>query len=244
MDQTPPRVAIIGGGIAGLTLAISLHARNVPVTVYERSAAFGEIGAGVSFSPNAVRAMHLCHAGIVDAFDAVATRNTWPEKATVFFDYVRGYGPDQSIAFTAHNENGQNSVHRADFLDRLVPLLPAECARFGKHLVNLTQDDKQATMSFADGSTATADVVIGCDGIKSRTRRVLFGEDSLPVYTHKYAYRGLVPVETATAAVGAEMGQNSFMHVGKSIHLTPARAERPHAHVPSETRPHAQRRGV
>lgn len=209
------RVAVIGGGIAGLTLAIALHHRGINVKVYERAAAFGEIGAGVSFSPNAVAAMKVCHDGVYQAFESVATRNIWPEKANVFFDYVRGYGPDQSIAFSASNATGQNAVHRANFLDALVPLLPAECAVFGKSLVGLEQGD-EVVMKFADGTEATADVIVGCDGIRSRVRRVLFGEEhpcAFPTYTHKYAYRGLVPVEKATEVVGAEMGQNSFMHV-------------------------------
>jgi salicylate hydroxylase len=46
-------IAIVRGGIAGLTLAIALHERRVAVTIYEQAPVFGEIGAGISFSPNA-----------------------------------------------------------------------------------------------------------------------------------------------------------------------------------------------
>lgn len=57
MSSTKPfDIAIVGGGISGLTLAISLFKQNVPVTVYESASKFGEIGAGVGFGPNAVRA--------------------------------------------------------------------------------------------------------------------------------------------------------------------------------------------
>lgn len=51
-----PRVAIIGGGIGGLTAAVAMHQRNIEIEVYEQSAQIGEIGAGVSLSPNAVKA--------------------------------------------------------------------------------------------------------------------------------------------------------------------------------------------
>ncbi|CAK9783594.1 FAD/NAD(P)-binding domain-containing protein [Cutaneotrichosporon oleaginosum] len=223
-------VAIVGGGIAGLTLAIALHARNVNVTVYERAAAFGEIGAGVSFTPNAVEAMKVCHMGVYDAFERVCTRVTSPEKraAGVFFDYVKGYDPSlgpgemPKIEFTLRSAYGQNAVHRAHFLDELVKLLPADIARFGKGLVSVSQDGEEAEMRFEDGSTARADVVIGCDGIKSRVRRSMFGDDApcaYPSYTHKYAYRGLIPIEKARAALGDDLGGNAFMHLGPNGHL-------------------------
>lgn len=218
-------VAIVGGGIAGLTLAIALRARNINVTVYERAAAFGEIGAGVSFTPNAVEAMKVCHAGVYDAFERVCTLVTSPAKreAGVFFDYVKGYDPSlgpgemPKIEFTLRSAYGQNAVHRAHFLDELVKLLPADIARFGKGLVSVAEVGEEAEMRFEDGSTARADVVIGCDGIKSRVRRSMFGDDApcaYPSYTHKYAYRGLIPIEKAKAALGDDLGSNAFMHVG------------------------------
>jgi salicylate hydroxylase len=75
-------------------------------------------------------------------------------------------------------------------------------------------------MNFLDGTTAEADCVIGCDGIKSRVRQILFGKDhpsARPVYTHKYAYRGLIPMEKAVVAVGEERAQNACMHVRMSV---------------------------
>ena len=120
-------IAIVGGGIAGLTLAIALHHRNVPVHIYEQAPKFGEIGAGVSFSPNAVAAMKVCHASIYDAFEKICTRNLWPSKQKVWFDYLQGYGDNglekpghQDSIFTISNSLGQNGVHRAAFLDEMV----------------------------------------------------------------------------------------------------------------------------
>lgn len=77
-------IAIIGGGIAGLTLAIALHQRGVPFRIYEQAPQYGEIGAGVSFSPNAVEAMKLCHTGIYEAFERICTRNSWESKRKVW----------------------------------------------------------------------------------------------------------------------------------------------------------------
>lgn len=218
-------IAIVGGGIAGLTLAIALHHRHVPVTVYEQAPQFGEIGAGVSFSPNAVAAMKACHEGVYRAFEKVCTRNVWPEKQKVWFDYLDGYaGPKpgqekQDVAFTIRNSLGQNGVHRAHYLDEIVKLIPLEIARFGKKLLEVEEKaggKGRLVMKFEDGSTAEADAVVGCDGIKSRVRQVVVGADhpsAYPAYTHKYAYRGLAPMDQAVDAVGEELAMNSCMHV-------------------------------
>lgn len=71
-------------------------------------------------------------------------------------------------------------------------------------------------MRFSDGSVEEADVVIGCDGIKSKVRGLIVGEShpsAAPSFTHKYAYRGLVPMEKAIEAIGEELASNSCMHV-------------------------------
>lgn len=216
-------IAIVGGGIAGLTLAIALHHRDIPITLYESAAHFGEIGAGVSFGPNAVHAMEALHPGVYEAFDKVCTRNGWSSKQDVWFDYVDGTdGNDEDVVFSIKTELGQNGVHRAKYLDELVRHLPSEKARFGKRLVGIEErEDGKLVMSFRDGSTATADAIIGCDGIKSRVRQAIVGPDhpsAHPSYTHKYAYRGLVPMEVAVEAVGEERAKNSYMFVS---HLVP-----------------------
>lgn len=77
-DPTPqptPHIAIAGGGIIGLVLALGLLRRGIPVKIYEQSRGFREIGAGVAFTKNAVRCMGMVHPGIVDALRAVATDN-------------------------------------------------------------------------------------------------------------------------------------------------------------------------
>lgn len=215
-------VAIIGGGIAGITLAIALHHRQIPVTIYEQAPAFGEVGAGVSFSPNAVQAMKVCHPGVYQAFERVCTRNLWESKQDVWFDYLDGYNNRESgrqdIAFTIRNSLGQNGVHRAHFLDEMVRLIPEDIARFHKHLEEILErmSDGKLLMRFSDGSVEEADVVVGCDGIKSRVRQLMVGREhpaADPVFTHKYAYRGLVPMDKAVEAIGEELASNACMHV-------------------------------
>lgn len=218
------QVAIIGGGIAGLTLAIALHHRDIPIMLYESARHFEEIGAGVSFSPNAVQAMKAIHPGVYEAFQKVCTRNGWEEKRDTWFDYIDGTeGNDKDVVFTIKTSLGQNGVHRAHYLDQLVHHLPEEKAQFGKRLMEVTEGENgKLVMHFKDGSTATADAVIGCDGIKSRVRQMIVGADhpsAHPSYTHKYAYRGLVPMEIAVDAIGDERARNSYMFMGQDGHV-------------------------
>lgn len=232
---SPFHVAIVGGGIAGLSLAIALHHRDISVRIYEQATAFAEVGAGVSFGPNAVEAMKLCHSGIYDAFKKVCTQNLWTAKEKVWFDYLDGYTHNeaeynassegnekkrQNIAFTITNSLGQTGVHRAHFLDELVKLVPDEIAEFDKRLESIEErsNDGKLVLKFADGAEGEADVVIGCDGIKSKVRQIIVGENhpsAHPSFSHKYAYRGLVPMDKAIEAIGEELASNSCMHVRK-----------------------------
>ncbi|MCJ1408397.1 hypothetical protein MMC19_002472 [Ptychographa xylographoides] len=228
-DKSPFDLAIIGGGIAGLTLAIGLLNRGIQVSIYEQAHAFGEIGAGVAFSPNATQAMEICSHGIYQGFEKVATRNQWESASKKWFDFVDGYNHDESMGnqekylFELSNELGQNAVHRAHFLDEMVKLIPEGVSHFKKHLDIVTEDeDGKLRMKFHDGSEAVADAVIGCDGIKSRVRQLILGEDdpaSYPQYTHKYAYRGLIPVKKAIEALGEDNAVNSKLHMGPDKHI-------------------------
>jgi salicylate hydroxylase len=229
--------AIIGGGISGLCLAIALHHRGVSVHIYERARKFGEIGAGVSFTSNALQSMKICHPGIHDAFEKVSTRNVWPSKQSVWFDYYNGQqASSEKPAFSITNDLGQRGVHRAHFLDELVKMIPSDISSFGKELERYERgSDGVYTLSFGDGSTARADAIIACDGIKSRVRQLMFGIDhecAFPSYTHKYAYRALVPMADAAAAIGSEKAENACMHVSQSSYEPPTAAE----HLLSTTR--------
>lgn len=217
-------LAIIGGGITGLMLGIALQKRSIRCTIYEQAAEFGEIGAGVSISRNAVRAMESIDRSVLGAFNIVSTRNKSDDKKSVWFDFLDGMAstpaPELAPLFAMVDPGvGQNAVHRARFLDELVKLLPREAAQFNKRLSHILDDrigSGKMLMKFMDGSVAEADAIIGCDGIKSRTREIMVGEDhpaAKPVYTHKYAYRGLIPMDLATQALGEERATNASLWV-------------------------------
>lgn len=113
-------------------------------------------------------------------------------------------------------------VHRARFLDELVKLFPTEHAHFGKRLEHYApQGDGTYLLSFADGTTATAGAIIGCDGIKSHVRGSMFGFNhpcANPGYSHKVVYRALIPMKDAIDAVGEERALNASLYFGKDNH--------------------------
>lgn len=230
-SESPFHVAICGGGIGGLCLAIGLQRHKVPFTIYEAAPAFSEIGAGVSFGPNAVQAMELIDSRITKGFEKCATSNGWPEKKENWFDFRVGKSEsrdsqhvevDTFVATVKCGKMGQNSVHRAHFLDELVKLIPDGVAQFGKRMTNITQDGERAVLHFEDGTSAEADTVIACDGIKSRARQILLGVDhpaAKAVFTGKYAYRGLIPMNEAVNALGDELARNPQMYMGYQGHV-------------------------
>jgi len=106
----------------------------------------------------------------------------------------------------------------------MIKLVPTSICNFNKHLDTIDDSNptNPLTLNFHDGTTATADAVIGTDGIKSRVRAWMVGEHdprARPTYTHKYAYRGLIPIPKATSALGADNAQNAKLHMGQDGHV-------------------------
>ena len=233
------RVAIIGGGIGGLALAHGLKKHpNIDFHVYEAAPAFGEIGAGVSLGPNAQRALELIGSEAKEAFTKHATPNLWPSHSNTYADLVivcyscssanarllltqtfQGKGPEAGkIIACQKNAIGQQSVHRSSFLDELVKGVPSWRSHFNKRLLCVDNNhDGSILLYFKDGTTTTADAVIGADGIHSAVRAHLLGKEAArPVFSGTTAYRGLVPMDEAIEKLGDELAQNCYMSCGPS----------------------------
>ncbi|KAF7853058.1 hypothetical protein EAF04_010797 [Stromatinia cepivora] len=112
----------------------------------------------------------------------------------------------------------RSCVHRARFLDEMAALIPDGMAKFKKNLVSVEElegDNKELNLSFADGETAFADVVIGCDGIKSAARKyVMEGQSIEPEFAGTYAYRAMVPRDVAREAIGDDLALNGQLYLG------------------------------
>ncbi|CAI0642879.1 unnamed protein product [Colletotrichum noveboracense] len=214
-------IAIIGGGIAGVALAISLVKRNVPCTIYEKAQAFGEIGAGLGITPNATRAMKACDPVIYQVFDRVAQ----PDILWTFFDGSDEKKDDEPIFTLGDAEAGIRGCHRAHFLDGMIQHLPEDVAKFNKQLDRVEEPygpSGKLRMVFQDGSTAEADAIVGCDGIKSRTREIVVGSDHPSAtcgFTHKHCYRGLIPMDEALEIIGKKRAMGSNLWSANKRHI-------------------------
>ena len=238
-SPNPLSVAIIGGGIGGLCTALALlKYPHIDVQVYEAAPTFGEIGAGVGIGPNAQRALELISPEARAAYDKHATGNLWPKHAKTVANFMvvslqksvrnttigdssffeQGEGEHEGQLIHAQtNASGQQSVHRAHFLDELVKSIPSQHAHFNKRIDQIEdKEDGPVKIHFKDGTTATADVVIGADGVHSVVREHLLGKEAAkPVYAGSVAYRALVPMETALEKLDKEFAQNAYFLCGK-----------------------------
>src|SRR5690348_14875142 len=186
------RVAIIGGGIGGLTAANALSRAGIEVAVYEAAAELREIGAGVALHPNAMKVLRAI--GVEDGVRAVAGRSQW--------QVLRNWKTGRVIGKTSRRQQAASfgiegaTVHRADLLDVLASALPAGMVTLGRRCTQVRTDGGLAAARFADGGEIEADVIVGADGIHSAVRASLFGPDA-PRFTGKICYRSVV----AAAAV-------------------------------------------
>ncbi|KAL8697546.1 MAG: hypothetical protein Q9201_007076 [Fulgogasparrea decipioides] len=218
--RKPLTVAIVGGGIGGIALAIGLLHRGIRFHIYEASSAHEEIGAGIGFGPNSIQAMQLINPALGTVFEQLATKNEAPEEET-WFNFRNGFGNLSEIAkvrTTDERKTGLSSVHRAHFLNAITRLVPPDALHFAKRLLTITSEpDGALKLLFEDGSTAEADTIIGCDGIRSRVRQLLLGEASPTEcceFSGRYAFRGLVPMVKAKSVIGDKLARNSNMYLG------------------------------
>ncbi|KAI2615411.1 FAD/NAD(P)-binding domain-containing protein [Hypoxylon sp. NC1633] len=224
-EKNQIHVAIIGGGITGVTLALGLQKRGVDYTLYERADGFAEIGAGIGFSPNAERALGVVDPEVYRIYKQITPTSTEEE----WFQWIDGYETNEIVARLLIGVDAFKGGRRSDFVEAWSKLIPSDKVRFGKEVVSATQrKDGKVSLQFKDGTTEEADIVIGCDGINSRVRKLILGDAnpaSYPSYTGKYCYRALVPMDKARAVLGDDRtlgrgkSMNRYMYVGPNTHL-------------------------
>lgn len=172
--------------------------------------------------------MALIDPAIKASFEKVATSNQWESKSDVWFDFR--YGQDMGLGaktgqlfHTLKCSSGQATVHRADFLDELVKLVPSNLAHFGKRLVAVEDKGHDGIhLKFRDGTEATHAAVVGCDEVKSETRKYVLGHgnpNSYAKFSGKYCHRGLVPMKTAARLLGDKLARNNNVYLGNHGHI-------------------------
>jgi 2-polyprenyl-6-methoxyphenol hydroxylase-like FAD-dependent oxidoreductase len=169
------QVLIAGGGVGGLTLALSLHERGIPCTVFEAADQVRPLGVGINTLPHAIR--ELAALGLLPALDAVAVR-------TRELRYLNRFGQEiwvEPRGIHAGHDVPQFSIHRGHLHEVLWQAarerLGDSALRTGARLAGVEQDAAGVTARFADGRTARGDVVVGADGIHSVLRSALHPND-------------------------------------------------------------------
>jgi len=186
-------IAIAGGGIGGMAAAIALMRQGHRVTVYEQASGWGRVGADVNLTPNVVKALD----GLGGQVGAQVRRDGAQPTFRISRDWDTGLETSRlGMGQTAEQQYGapQVTIHRADLLAALAAEVPERQILLGRRLKSLVQDDAGVLLQFEDGSSARHEVLIGADGIHSRVRSALFGEES-PRFTGVVSYRSVVPSE-------------------------------------------------
>jgi salicylate hydroxylase len=156
-STTPIHVAIIGGGITGVILALALEKRGLSYMLYERAPAFTELGAGIGLSPNAERALKIIDPKVYEVYKKVASSSDVEE----YFQWVEGYESNEVIARLLIGVDAFQGGRRSDFLEAWSSLLPGGRVQFGKEINSMVQkDDGTVALKFKDGSLGEADIGI------------------------------------------------------------------------------------
>jgi len=193
MAATELRVAIVGAGIGGLSLALALRERGLTADVYEQAAELTEIGAAIALSANATR--EYARLGLLDELSAASTMPTeliyrhWRDGSRIAAhpvarddSYVRRFGAPYF------------GIHRADLQKTLSGAVGGTNLHLGCRLVNIVEDAHSVVLQFANGREERADIVVGADGVRSTVRRWVTGADDA-VYSGTSAFRGIVPTD-------------------------------------------------
>jgi len=216
------KIAVVGGGIGGMTLALSLLDAGLgDVEIYESAGTIKELGVGINVLPHAVR--ELSELGLLDALAAVAI----PTGELVYYSRhgQRIWGEPRGLA--AGYKWPQFSIHRGELLGILyrtiLERLGAARVHTGHHLVRFGQDRDKAWAEFVDRATNTpvgrveADVLVACDGVHSTIRQLIYPNEGPP------NWNGITMWRAVTVGKPFLSGRTMIMagHFGKRVVVYP-----------------------
>jgi 2-polyprenyl-6-methoxyphenol hydroxylase-like FAD-dependent oxidoreductase len=187
-------VAIVGGGIVGLALAIGLHQRGVACQVYEAAPEIREIGVGITLLPHAFRELDGLGLGDRTRSLGVETRTSafFNRFGQLLYEEPRGLAAGYAVPEVAIHRGKLHGMLYAEALARLGP----QRLHTDHQFVGLEQTGTDVELAFRRLSTGEplesrrADVVVGCDGVNSATRKVFYPDDEV-VFTGINTWRGV-----------------------------------------------------
>lgn len=201
-----PRIAIVGAGLGGLTLAAVLHARGIAATVYEADDAADARAQGGMLDIHEDSGQAALHAaGLFDGFRALVHPGA---------DALRILDRHAAVHWEDAGRGDRPEVHRGALRDLLLAALPDDAVRWGAKLgaIHPLGGGRHA-LAFADGTAATADLLVGADGAWSRVRPLV--SDAHPAYTGVlFAERHLDDADARHPVSAALVGRGSMFALG------------------------------
>lgn len=190
MAQTVERVLVIGGGFSGMSAAIQLRKAGIEVDLVEIDPDWRNYGAGITIAGPTFRAFETL--GVIDRY--------FEEGAAS--DDVDMFGPDGTFLTrlsTPHAE-GSDYPGNGGIMRPVLAQILAEATRtagtdvrLGCTFTAIHQQEDQVTVDFSDGSSKVYDLVIGADGLYSKTRETIFPDAPKPEFTGQNVWRAVLP---------------------------------------------------
>jgi len=201
--------AIVGAGMGGLTVAATLRRAGFKAQVYEQAARFEHVGAGIQMMPNSMKVLRRI--GVEEkirpvAFEPYSHLNREWDTGRV----VRELPMPESLFDAPYL-----CMHRAVLHSALASVVPEETIYLSKKLIGLDQRPSQVALTFADGTRAQADAVIGADGVHSLVREIIIGPDA-PIHKGRIAYRAVYP---SALLHGCDIGPSRTKWWGVDRHI-------------------------
>ncbi len=209
----PNSILIAGGGVGGLTLALSLHQAGIACRVFEAAPEIRSLGVGINLLPHAMR--ELTELGLLDALRAVAVET----REVCFYNRYGQFIHKEPRGKFAGYDWPQLSIHRGDLHEVLLAAvrqrLGGDAFVLGKKAVGFTQDADTITLQFEDGTSAQGSAVVGCDGIHSAIRKQLHPGEGPPAYQGINMWRGVTRGKPYLS--GASMVIAGWLEAGKMV---------------------------
>jgi 2-polyprenyl-6-methoxyphenol hydroxylase-like FAD-dependent oxidoreductase len=206
-------VLVIGGGIGGLTLALSLHQAGIACRVFEAAPGIQPLGVGINLLPHGMR--ELTELGLAPALERVAVATA----AGCFYNrfgqliYREPRGRHAGYAWP------QLSIHRADLHEVLLTAVRERMGRdafvTGAKCISISEEKDQVAAKFTNGISVEGSCAVGCDGIHSAVRRQLFPDEGPPGYQGINMWRGVTRMKPYLD--GASMAYIGWLEVGKLV---------------------------
>ncbi|EKM61814.1 uncharacterized protein PHACADRAFT_24951 [Phanerochaete carnosa HHB-10118-sp] len=233
------RVAVVGGGVCGMTCSVALLKEGVDTHVYEAGARLGEVEAGIPV----VRILKA-----IGIWNDIVSRNRQPSivrahpaanpaaqvEAKVshdgqqrrYFQFVSGMAGHEVLCDQDPGEPVAKGINRSVFLNALAHHVDPKRVHLRKQCTRITAAAHGAILHFQDGTTTTADIVLGADGIRSLVRRYVTDSLDANIDPHlklsrTVCYRALIPVSKAFASgTTMDFTKQPVCFVGENKHIT------------------------